>query len=408
MDKPTDPLLQKFFMERGQKEKTRELYHYVFDLWFKVTGNSPTTMIEEAEDEEDQQVRLRKRKINQHFLDFTNYLLDKNFSDESIKVNTSFIRAFYNHFNIELPKRIKVEKRDGDLGPLIPSLEDIQLAISRSNPCYQAIIILMCSSGMGRAEILSLTVKNFILAVNQKNPELEISLKTLPNQERKELIYDAAVKPLVWNITRIKTSKQYFTFSSSESYKYIMLHLASKPEITDENTPLFLNMNNNPIPDQSFNQYFRDINRRCGWSKYGKLIYFRSHNLRKWFASQLENSLGYINTERLMAHSVLSDTAKRYFKPDLETIYKLYYQNMDKVTIVGKVEFHEYTDERVNELQAEIEKRDELDRARDQREKAMNAEIDRITKELVRQSKLLEDKKETRKSQLREDKKEIE
>jgi len=77
-----------------------------------------------------------------------------------------------------------------------------------------------------------------------------------------------------------------------------------------------------------------------------------THNLA-WFASRLENSLGYINTERLMAHSVLSDTASRYFKPDIDVIYKLYYQNMDLVTVMGKVEVHDDIDVDIQEIKEE-------------------------------------------------------
>lgn len=351
-----DPLLQQFFKMRGQKKATRERYIYVMKLWQTSTGQRPTNMIEEAEEEEDQQIRPRKRSIDQHFLTFTDHMKARGFTVDSIKSNTSYIRAFYNHYHIQLPGRIKLETPPHtDLQ--LPSLEDIRLALSNSNPCFQAIIILMLSSGMGRSEILSLTLTDFIMAVNARNKDNQISLESLPCIGETIPDHDkVVVRPLIWNVTRIKTGRHYYTFSSSESYQFIMRYLASKPGVEDPDSSLFLNQSRRQIQHGGFNQYFRDLNKRCGWGKIGKQIYFRSHNLRKWFASRLENGLGYINTERLMAHSVLSDTANRYFKPDIEVIYNLYYQNMDRVTVMGKVEVHDNTREEVKQLKEDLER----------------------------------------------------
>lgn len=130
MDKPTDPLLEEFFLERGQKEKTRTLYHYVFDLWFKVTGNSPTAMIEEAEDDEDNRIRLRKRRIKKHLENHAKYLEKKDFSQKYIQISLSIIRTFYNHFDIQLPKTNATNTNTEDSKTIddIPNRDEIREA----------------------------------------------------------------------------------------------------------------------------------------------------------------------------------------------------------------------------------------------------------------------------------------
>jgi integrase len=355
MDISSDPLLQEFFESRKQKPKTVERYLYVFNLFYESTGHTPTSMIEEAEDDEDNNVRLRRRKINQHLKDFKEDQEKQEFSYDSITSNTSYIRAFYKHYGIVLPARPKLDKPDEKVN--LPQLEDIQLAVSQSNPCFQAIIILMCSSGMGLSEIINLTIQDFLDAFNEKN-DPKIDINDLPHiGEMVQIDDEKQIKPLVWQIKRVKTSKSYFTFSSCESYQYILRYFRSKPKVEDPDRPLFLNQSRRKMRPHGFNQYFRDLNKRCGWGKSGRQIFFRSHNLRKWFANQLENtSLGFINTERLLAHSILGDTASRYFKPDLNKMYKLYYDNMDMVTVMGKVDIHDTTDERLLAMEEENRK----------------------------------------------------
>lgn len=355
MDLASDQLLQEYFETRKQKPKTVERYLYVFNLFYESTGHNPTSMIEEAEDEEDKNIRLRRRKINKHLKNFKEYQENQGFSYDSITSNTSYIRAFYKHYGIVLPKRPKLDKPDEKVN--LPELKDIQLAVSQSNPCFQAIIILMCSSGMGLSEVINLTIQDFLDAVNEKNTP-KTTIDDLPYMgESINTDEEKQIKPLVWKIKRVKTSKSYFTFSSSESYEYILRYFRSKPKAEDPERPLFINQSRRKIRPHGFNQYFRDLNKRCGWGKSGRLIFFRSHNLRKWFANQLENtSLGYINTERLLAHAILGDTASRYFKPDLKKMYKLYYDNMDMVTVMGKVDIHDTTDERLKAMEEENRK----------------------------------------------------
>lgn len=64
-----------------------------------------------------------------------------------------------------------------------------------------------------------------------------------------------------------------------------------------------------------------------------------------------KTELGYTDTRILMGHRVRDDTTKRYLKPDYDHLKKLYFKNMDAVTIFNKVEVYDLTDEKVEQLE---------------------------------------------------------
>jgi integrase len=366
MDISTDPLLQEFFQNRGQKERTREGYHYSLTLYHESTGLTPTMMIEEAEDDEDQNIRLRRRQIVKHLNTFHLHLEEKCYTPDSVKKHLTFIRTFYRHFNIQLPNKPKIRK-DRTVKKL-PELDDIKLAITRSNLCFQSIIVLMASSAMGRSEISNLTVNDFLDAIS-KYAKVPLNSLTSIGEVRSKL-EEKQVGPLIWKIRRVKTDHPYVTFSTPESLEFILRYLESKPAPQSTDDKLFLNKWNKPFQGKVFNQYFRDLNRRCGWGMEGKQIFFRSHNLRKFFARQLENtSLGYLNTRRLMGHVVMDDTGRRYFKADEDYLYHEYYVNMDRVSIFSRETVHDSSPEKMAAMEEQmISMQRELDLIKRQRE----------------------------------------
>jgi integrase len=348
-----DKLLGRFFRKRGQKQITIDNYIYTLKLWKKATGHTITTAVEEAEEEEDKGIRLRRRKIEKHLDTYHQYMESRGLSPETIQHNIMAIRTIYRFYNIQLPDPPKnIVKKESMTVKDLPGREHILYALKHSNIQYQAIILLMTASGMGRSEIINLTLKDFIEALQTVNNK--ISIKDLRDIDELQQKLGETIPPLTWKITRHKTGKNYITFNTSESTKAILTYLHKKPPLNyHDKNPLFRG-NGGGIKPISFNQYFRDLNKRCGWSKQGYQIFFRSHNLRKYFANQLENtSLGYINTRRLLGHESLDGTARRYFKPDTELLRKLYHENMDALTIQERVEVHNLTDEAIQRLEEE-------------------------------------------------------
>lgn len=350
-----DPLLIKYFRKRHSTQGTINLYTYVFKKYYMVTGLTPTSMIDTADTEEEQGIRLKKRSINDYLDNFEDYL-EENHTETTLKNAMSVIRTFYKFNSIQLPP---INRRPPNPTPTeslvqLPNSDDIRKAISHSSVKYQAFIILLASSGMRQGDVRSLTLQHLI---NSLEKYVKLTLNDLFNIGEVVDLLPEKHGPLVWNVWMQKTNKYYTTFSTPESLTFILNYLeAQPPRKISENTPIFRNPYDQKLTSQAIGKYFRDLNRKCDFPHKKGFIYFRPHNLRKWFGNQLKRTtLGYLETRILLGHQVLDDTGQRYLKPDYDDLYKKYYHNMDNVTLYDKIEVHDITDERVKRLEDEIE-----------------------------------------------------
>lgn len=375
-----DPLLQRMFKRRGLKKSSQLLLTKYFRWYNQVTGLTPSQAIEEADQEEEDSIRLRRRRIVKHLEDYEDYLSNK-YAHTTVKNAMSAVRSFYHENYIELPPPQRkpappvVTLTTDDL----PSRDDIRMALEISKPRNKAIILLNCSSGMGQSELINLTLGNFQDAITKYK---KIGLKELIR-----IGETIEVGPLIWKLKRIKTGGEYTTYSTPESYESIINYLQLHPPHTlKRETPLFRKFktdHDEPINLRRFGEFYERINTKLGFGKArdGR-NHFRSHNLRKFCANQLKTGMGFDNAQFILGHRIRDSTRGAYLKPDLNVLYRLYYENMGRVTITREVEFHKYTDERVNELQAEIERRDERDQARDEEVKTLTDKNKRLVEDV--------------------------
>jgi integrase len=162
-----DKLFQEFIYGRKLKQSTQDVYGIKLTAYSELIGMTPSELIQEAEEEEDDGIRLRKRKIKTYFQRYHEWLTEQDYSKEHIRLAMGVIRTFYNEYDIILPKRRIKSSFDGlvsDKGKL-PTIDDIRQALKFSNMKYRAIILTMLSSGMGRGEIISLKLQDFINGV---------------------------------------------------------------------------------------------------------------------------------------------------------------------------------------------------------------------------------------------------
>ncbi len=369
MNNNTDPLLDEY-LDRNLRPKTKKNYRIHLQNYQKVTGMTLTELIEEAESEEDRGIRPRNRKIKKHLKNFHKYLENgDDYTTLSVQINLSSVRSFYRYFDIQLPTQRSKYKKDkmnittNDL----PSREEISKAIKFSNIKYQAIILTMCSSAMGASEIISLKVKDLIdglgndVSLNQ-NGLIDI------NNTRKMLELKK-YNVITWNVTRQKTGHKYITFSTPEALDAILNYLESHPPSSSDDS-LFRAIGKKQMAVKSLFEYFRKLNKRCGWDLLGKQSYFRSHHLRKFWANQMEKrALGYRNSRLLMGHTgvtVQGLTGAAYFKPDHDHLRQLYLQSMDAVMINWKVKTEVVNDEKLEKMEEKIRKLEEEDRKKNE------------------------------------------
>jgi integrase len=273
-------------------------------------------------------------------------------SPSTITTAMTMIRSFYRYYQIQLPDppRHQQDKRYDRVEDL-PGHNDIRRAVLHSNIKYQAIILLMATSGMGRSEILNLTLGNLSETPIKKAGDMG---ETIQNIQKNG-------EPLRIDTIRLKSLKPYTTFTTIEAATHLFRYLQEEPPPKyDNDTKIFRGQHQKPLSKSAFTEYFRYLNRKCGWRKLGRQIYFRSHHLRKWFANTLEPEIGLLNTRRLMGHQILDTTEAAYFKVDTEHLRNLYKKNMDKLAILQDVQIIDTTDDRIQELEKKIEEQEEF------------------------------------------------
>ncbi len=347
-----DPILNEFIDNRNLSDDTELRYRIIIRDYCNYTGLTPEQLINEAEKEEETGIRLRKRRIKQYLIGFKKYLQDKDHSELTVKNSLSVIRSFYHEFEIELPytrskKRYAKQQTKEDL----PKKKDIVHALKFCNLKYSAIIYLMASSGMGTSEVINLTFTDFLKSIetyiNGSRDIEEITSILKRKADNKELVIST------WNITRIKTRMPYTTFSTYESIEAILLYLKSSSAIEDEY--LFRSQQTDKqIPRKTFGNQFNIINYRAGFGKVDRQIFFRSHNLRKYFTNVLhKNKVTKERIDWMLGHQIDS-TSDSYFKSDITDLKEEYIRCIPDLSI-EETEVKSYKSHEFIKVESELE-----------------------------------------------------
>ena len=162
-----DELIKEFFLAKNIRKTTQDHYLNRLSYYCTFIQKKPTQMIEEAENEEEKRIRMRKRKIRQYFLTWLDYLQNKKYSKSTISSYFASIKAFHRYFEIEIPKIDVEPDKNNKHHEKIPTRKDIKKALSLANLKYKSIILLMASSGMGSAEVRNLKYGDFLESIKE-------------------------------------------------------------------------------------------------------------------------------------------------------------------------------------------------------------------------------------------------
>lgn len=358
-----DPYIQNLYQSRNLKPSTRKWYNLILRQYCKFLDKTPTELLNEAINEEEQGIRKINRKLKTYFIQYRQHLIEKGQSPLSIKNTMTIIRSFYNEYEIDLPKlklNLPKEERLITKDDLIQK-DDIIKALKYANRKYRAIILLMASSGMGSSEVRYLTVNDFL-----KSIELSVD-EPLDMGELIKKVDKNNIPCATWRITRVKTGMPYFTFSSPESIYATLDYLQEREHKNGTiplDSPLFVYADKQMSP-KSFVDYFQQLNDTCGFSFFGRQRFFHAHGLRKFFATTLqEHRVQQLVIEWLLGHKVNLVTGA-YIKPDINALRHDYlrvlpYLSVEKVETrtVESMEYRELKEKYENDSQkksAEIE-----------------------------------------------------
>ena len=206
MDISSDKHIKDFLIQRDiSNPHTIKTYLNRLEQYCEFNNKTPTELVMEAEDEEDQRIRKKNRQIKERLLYFKKHLQDDGKTYYTIKTYMATVMGFYQECDIETPK-IKLknhETRERTTSQDIVGKKHIKEVLKKSNIKYTAIILLMSGSGMGSAEIRDLTYQNFLEAIAEyyeptTNEQFDIPLiveklrknmEYIPTQNRASLLH---------------------------------------------------------------------------------------------------------------------------------------------------------------------------------------------------------------------------
>jgi len=238
--------LQELFVTRELSEGRKKNYEIVFREMYKLTGKTPSELLDEAKQEEKSfikegaivEVDKRDRKVAKYLLMYHNFLNESGIKESTMKTKMGILRAFYTEFEIELPKKIKLSVpmriiREGD----IPIREDIKKALDFIPDIRnKALITLTASTGIRGVDILNFAVGDFVIATKKYHESDSID-KMLELKQNN-------IIPC-WEFYSQKTKKHNtltVTFNTPECSEYIIKYLNQRKkggEILNNDSYLF-------------------------------------------------------------------------------------------------------------------------------------------------------------------------
>ena len=349
-----EELLQTLCLERNIMHSTMVRYRTIIHFYTESQGLPLYELIQEAEKEEDEGIRLKNRTIKKRLINHRNYLInERNYSLITVQKTMTGLRTIYNHYEIELPKlpqlnNKNVKKYETIYYNDLPTKELIQKAVNHSKPLMKAIILFITSSGCARAETCSISIQNFITATSEYHNSNNIYDVIDELKEKEDIIP-------IFHIKRLKTNNYYYTFCSPEATQAILDYLETR---TDKLTKLF------KINKNYLNVKFKELNDQLGGHSKGCYSLLRTHMLRKFHASNLargENGLSLDEIDSLQGRSK-DNVRQSYYFDDPKELRKKYITNIDKVTILDNVHTITIDSPEVARLKEKAEKIDELER----------------------------------------------
>ena len=322
-------LLDYFAKTRNIKQKTKKLYRITLSEYTTYYKTTLTKLFQEAEQEEENGTRWKKRTLKKRLIEYRVYLYQKH-SKNTASHRFNRVKAFYEHFDIEIHSlppfnKINIENTPAINYKNLPDKEIIRAAVDIASPVMKPVILFMVSSGCAKAETLNLTIMDYMKATYEYHQTHDI------NEMINKLNEIDDVVP-TFHLKRQKTGKYFTTFCSPEAVHAINLYLTDRKDTLTPESKVF------KINDDYFSVKFGEINDELGLGKVGAFRRFRSHMLRKFHASTLMNDgLSREIVNDLQGKSKNSVDEAYFFNSD-ESLRTEYIQHLHAVTISKEVE----------------------------------------------------------------------
>ena len=326
---------EEFCQERNLKKETIKGYKSSIKKYTDYYKMTLDELIDEAIDEETENIDKRRRSIKTRLLQYRTHLLtETSLKHSTIKAHMKSIQTIYSHFDIDLPKLPPVKSKENDTVQTtyfdLPTREQIGMAVEIAGIRVASLILFMASSGTGRTECANMTIQDFTDACREY-----YTSETLP--EIIEELY-GCLEPIVptFYLFRQKTSKKYYTFCTPETTNAIIEWLQLRLKICEEHEEeLTFEDSLWDLTQRQITYHLSNINDELGFGFKGSYRFLRPHTLRKFHASNI--GLSEDNIDLLQGRS-RDSVHETYIKTNPSEFKKIYMNVMNNVEIkkIGK------------------------------------------------------------------------
>ncbi len=315
-------------------KNTQKIYSVFMAQFCECIDKNPTELIKEAETEIKQGLLPSERNLVMHIAKYKNFLRDKNAAPKTQLSAIAAVKSFYKAFDIQIPAAAA-----GRIKRVLPlkdnmhflTKEDVKsLILNAANLRDKAIILLMATSGLARNEVINLRVR--------------------------DITFDDSGMGII-KIRRQKTTIDYITFCSPEAVIALKAYFGERnriPQNVSAHHPMPLDKlkvkgdddncfvdykYGSKITPSAFNSIFRREGDKMGYyNGKGKYRKSRSHSLRKFFASTLENAgIPKNKVDFMLGHSS-SGNDLAYFEQDPNKLKGLYIKFLPFITFEKTIE----------------------------------------------------------------------
>ena len=280
--KTNEEILNEIHLIKNHSPNTRTIYKRAVKHYCTYNELTLAELINEAEQEEEQKIAWKHRKIKNRLIQYRQYLIE-NYSKNTVRTNFTPITVIYKYYEIELHPLPQINSKSiKQTAPItfkdLPDKEIIRAAVDIAAPLMKAIILFMVCSGCAKHETLNnICIMDYILATEEYHNSNDI-YEVIDTLNQKDDVIPT------FNILRSKTNKYYTTYCTPEAVRAINSYLLTRTDTLTPESPLF------KIGEHYFTLKFKKINDELGLGKInGQYIRFRSHMLRKFHASALYN-----------------------------------------------------------------------------------------------------------------------
>lgn len=326
--------IQEYISTRGlNQNNTYKSVKLVMNHYSNFQERSIHDLILEADTEEENGIRWKRRTLKTRLINYQNYLRE-NMTLNSAKTYMKIVKSFYNHHEIEIHKLPKLNEKNSIVQEPVrytdlPDKEIIKKAYEIAEPLMKTLLLFLSSTGMSKVDALNLTIQDFLDATFEYHQKTDLYTAILKLQK---LGAEVDIVPIFRN-RRQKTKKYYVTFCTPEAVMEIChyIHIRLHKQHIKPSDKLF------KIEDHYYTLKFEELNNALNLGKVGKYNRLRGHMLRKFHASNLEKSgmdRYKINVLQGKSNNAVDDV---YFFEDEENLRKEYINHMHSLLILSEV-----------------------------------------------------------------------